>query len=701
LSFVTLAALALAVLVAAPFAAHLLRRKQAEERPFPAARLVPPTQPTARRRSLLEDRALFALRAASVLALAALGATPFVSCSRLSLSRRSGASVALAIIVDDSLSMRAPLDGGAASPSKKTRWARAIEGARELTQGLRAGDAVAVVLAGAPPRVALASTTDMAAVSATLAGLEPSDRATDLDGAVALGRGLVRGLAQPDKRVVVLSDLADGRPDAPALSSQDDVSLWAPLTELVGPADDCAITRADRAGTKVTARIVCTPSRGPAPAGNATSARTAATNRRVVIRAEGDGAKPVAQRALAPTATAEDVTLDVSEKESRPLTARLEGDGAAPAFDAIAEDDQAPVLASGGALEVAVIVDPATAHVATGGAPPIEQAFSALQLDVKVHPLPTVPERPQDLASISAMIVDDAPGFTPEVRRALAGWVEKGGVALFTLGPRAAGAPLGASFDPLVPGVVRWTASPATGVEPASASVFGASADGLGALAPRGRASLDADVTAAFKPLASWKDGAPFLVQRALGRGAVLALTLPLSAEESDLVLRPAFLALLERFVATARARGGARRVDVGEAWTFDGYKSVKIERAPAAKGDKPVPIAVTAGEGATRDEGAPARAADAKIDVTLHAAPPLAGLYELTLDGEKTARVAGVPEREVDFRARKVDAVARAPGLGGVASSLDASPYVALGLLALLAAELLVRALLARREAT
>ena len=63
MSFASLAALLVALFVAAPIAAHLLRRRKAEEQPFPPAELVPPTQPSARRRSMLEDRALFSVRA--------------------------------------------------------------------------------------------------------------------------------------------------------------------------------------------------------------------------------------------------------------------------------------------------------------------------------------------------------------------------------------------------------------------------------------------------------------------------------------------------------------------------------------------------------------------------------------------------------------------------------------------------------------
>jgi hypothetical protein len=685
MSFLTASALAIALLVVAPVLAHLLRRRQAEERPFPPARLVPPTQPAARRRSLLEDRALFAVRALAVIGLAVLGATPFIHCSRLAITRRQGASVALAIVLDDSLSMRAKLPGPFDTRSP-TRWARALASARELTAGLAGGDEVAIVLAGAPPRVALGSTTNMAAVAEALEGLAPSDRATDLDGAVHLAKGLLRGLAQRDKRVVVLSDLADGAPaEAPPLAGDGEIALWVPVPELTANGQDCAVTRADRAGNKVWARVVCT-STATGPDAGATAEAGPSAGRLLEIRA---GDTVVASVSLGPSVKAEEVAVELPANAPEGLRAALTGK------DAIAEDDEAPVVAAGGALPMAVVVDTAATHVATGGPPPIEQALSALELDAQVHPLPAVPEHPDELNAVAALIIDDVPGFTPEVRRNIAAWVERGGVLLVTLGPRAAAAPLGASFDPLVPGVVRWGPSPVPGVDPATAALFGPSAEGMADLAPHGRASIDPEASAGADILARWKDGAPLLLRRSRGRGAVLALTLPLSTDESDLALRPAFLALLDRFVGTARARGGARRIDVGEAWTFDGYRSVKVQHVPLFGPGKPQPVPVIDGAaGVPLGKPGSASTPPAGVERRLLAAPPLAGLYELELDGDHTTRVAAVPDREIDLHPRRVHEDARSASLGGVDPSLDVSPYVALFLLALFAGELVLRVL-------
>jgi hypothetical protein len=681
MTFLVAAALLVGLLVAAPIAAHLLRRRRSEERPFPAAALVPPTPPAARRRSSLEDRFLFGVRALSVLALALLGATPFVRCNRLSLTRQTGASVALAIVLDDSLSMRAKVAGNA-GPS---RFDRAKKGASELVRGLSNGDAVAVVLAGAPARVALAASTDLDSVSAAIDAAQPSDRATDLDTALRLGSDLLKGLPQIDKRVVLLSDLADGDPAAPPLAGSNEVALWAPLPEIEAKGEpDCAVVRAERAGASVRVRVACTPvlSVSPAPAASdsaAPSGAPKAVEPPAGAPAEGPSAgRSVQARAgdrvlrsfpLGPVVRSEEISLELPADAPESLTVALTGS------DAIPDDDAAPVSALGAKLKVALVVDPAATHVETGGAPPVEQAFSALALDAETHPLPTVPDHVDELSGYGALLVDDAPGFTPEVRRAVAQWVEKGGVLFLTLGPKAAAAPLGAGFDPLVPGVVRWAASPVPGVEPASFSLLGPSAVTLAALEPSGRASLEAEALQNADILAKWKDGAPFLVRRSLGRGAVLALTLPLATTESDLALRPAFLALLDRFVRIARARGGSPRVDAGDAWTFDGAKSVTVFRAGDKGPNDRVKIPVT------------------EVDRRLRATPPVTGVYDVTIDGEHEIRVATVPEREIDLRPRPVVQNARDTRLGGAAGAVDVSSYVALALLALATAELAVRA--------
>jgi hypothetical protein len=75
-----------------------------------------------------------------------------------------------------------------------------------------------------------------------------------------------------------------------------------------------------------------------------------------------------------------------------------------------------------------------------------------------------------------------------------------------------------------------------------------------------------------------------------------------------------------------------------------------------------------------------------------MRATPPLAGVYEVILDGERELRVATVPEQEIDLRPRALVQDARDARLGGAAGAVDVSAYVALALLILATGELALR---------
>lgn len=660
MSFLTWAALGVAALVVAPLIAHLLRRRPPEELPFAATKLVPARTAVAQRRTAVEDRALFAIRALAIIALALLGATPFVTCQRLSIAREGGASVALTIILDDSMSMRAALEEGGST----TRFARAKEAAGELLAGLQEGDAVAIVLAGAPARVALAATTNVDAAREVVEAAEQTDRGTDLEGAVRLSAELLGDLQHVDKRVVMLSDLADQGTEP--LQAPEGLKLWVPLDELRGARENCGVVHADRVGDRVAATVAC----GPGPEGQ--SADGAIDKRRIAIQ-RGD--QVLEELPLSAEVGEKDLFLRLPEQargdDTTRLVVRLTG-GA----DAIEADDRAPVVAIGGQLQVGVVSDPASSHIATGGPPAVEQAFKALSLGVQLRPLSAVPDRPSELEALGLLIVDDVPGFTPSQRRELADWVDKGGVLFISLGPSAASAPLGSSFAPMLPAIVRWSRSAPDGIDPERDEVFGEASVGLENLSPKGRAELDLEEEGAPRRVVAWKDGASFLLEKRIGRGLVYVSTLPFDAELSDFALRPGFLHLMKRVADTARTLGGVARTNVGATWSLDGYDDVEVARID--EGDRSEPVAV-AGRPGGRDR---------------QVVVERAGWYELKLDGNLTTRVASVPAAEVDLRPRPAAEAEAAGALGGVTASVDISAYVAIALLALLVAELGLRAL-------
>jgi hypothetical protein len=637
-AFLTSLGLAVALFVIAPYLAHRLRRLKAQDLPFPPAHLVPPSPEKARRRSRLEDRALLAIRALAVIGLAVLGATPFVRCSRLALQRSGGASVAIALVVDDSMSMRAMAGG-------ETRFDRARRGARELLASMREGDAVAIVLAGAPARVALAATTDLSAARDAIAGLTPADRSTDLDGAVTLARGLVGTLPQLDRRVVVLSDLADSHPDGPALAGSHDIPVWVALPELAHDGADCAVMRADRRGAHVRVSVACGPGKS-------------AAGREVTV----EDAQGAVLGHVAVTQPAGEVTVLLPTEDAKPAVARLRGS------DAVVEDDVAPVVpeASRGAL--AVVADATTEAVVTGGAPIVEQALASLKLETDVRPLPAMPDRLEDLDGALGVVLDDPAGLTPEQRHALAAFLDRGGVVLVALGPRAAAAPLGATLEPVLAHPIAWSETTQPGASAASVTgPLSEAADSLTRLEAPRRAVLAPEDSAALEAMARWTDGALLIGRRPIGRGEVWVVTLPFSVDASDLTLRPAFLSLLAGWGYQARARAAPARSDVGTTWKFLGARDVE------AIG--PAGVLVSSRE-------------DGVASLT----PAVLGSYQVKVDGRTETRVAAPDERELDLRPRPATTAGPGEATAERRASVDASGEVALALLALMALEMALR---------
>lgn len=643
MNFATILALLVGVLVAAPLVAHLLRRRKTELRAFPPARLVLAAQPVARQRARLEDRGLFSVRALAILALAILGATPFVSCSRLSLGRKGGGSVAVVLVIDDSMSMQA-------RQGDSTRFQLAIEGARQVVGGLREGDAVAVIAAGSPPRLLLAATSDLGSASNALGTLRATDRSTDLDGALGLAASIARALPHIDRRVVLLSDLADGSGHMEPPGINLGLALWTPLPELHTRVPDCAVVRASRKGNQVVATVAC---------GDDGDAR--GRTLRVVAGQQELASSPLDAR------RDQQITLTLPDQTPALLQARLTGD------DAIPGDDAAPVTAMAAALQVAVVSDLTESALVTGGPSPVEQALSAIDETLAVRPLPVVPDDAETLASYAVVVLDDPPGLTPEARAAFKTWMQRGGVGMLWLGPRAGGAILGAAFDPFVTGPVRWLDTAPPGASPASVAALGETGAGLLSLAPRGRARIDERSLTGATITASWLDGAPLIFTRPESLGSATVITLPAATDISDLPLRPAFLELLAHALDAGRARQIGKRSTVGQPWAFR-------ESAPDEVQGPTGPIAL-------RDLGG-SRAI----------VPERAGLYALRFGQQTETRVVEIDEREVDTRPRPTAAPGPEGSLGSQKATLDASPYVAFVLLLAIAAEAALR-LLARRD--
>ncbi|HEY2408510.1 MAG TPA: VWA domain-containing protein [Polyangiaceae bacterium] len=628
MTFLVTAALAVGLLVLAPIVAHLLRRGRARIQDFPPAGLVPPKRSIARERSRLEDYLPLALRGLLVLCLALLGATPFVRCSRVSLSRQRGASVALAIVIDDSQSMRLRNERG-------VRWELALKAAHELFDSVREGDAVSIVLAGKPARIALSATMDLRAARHVLDELTASDRPTDLAAAVQLARSSLSGLAQRDRRVALFSDLA-GEPPA-----NGELPLWTPAPELALRADDCAVTSAEKHGARVEVNVACS---SPAAARGRTLTISGQVAKATLVARAGT---QTLELALDPKQKAEDVALD----------------GA----DALALDDRAPIASASSSLGILVVEDTADSRVATGGPPPLDQALAALDADAALRSVALLPDQADDFAGLALALLDDPGGLTPEARSALTTFVERGGVAVAFLGPRAEHAPLGASFEPFAHGALRFRGDATSDAAPQSFAWLGPEGQSFSGLSPRGHVSLLAADLLGARTLATFSDGDPFLTERALGKGLIFTLALPTDPAQSDLVFRPGFVALLDHFLDEARQRRGAGKSVAGSEWTFDAASKVTI-RGPRG----PVDVSERA-----LVNGSPRK----------FAVVDSAGRYALHIDDASEERVVTLDPEETLAEPHALVAGSAQAQIGAPRSETNVSPefgMVALGLLGL-----------------
>lgn len=652
MSFIAAAALAVGLLVMAPFVAHLLRRGRTPERVFPPAALVSRLEAHSKERSRLEDRGLLSLRMAMVVVLALLGATPLVRCSRLSVDRPHGASVALALVIDDSHSM------SARSAAGESRWDAAIEGARQLLRSVREGDSVAIVLAGKPARLALSATTDLTAARAALEELSPSDRSSDLENGLKLAESALKNLQQPDRKKIVLSDLAGVALDAPDVA--------APLEGLREPVDDCGLVAAGRTGERLKITLACS-----AAALGPRMLRVVSDDPVATILAD-PGA--MTRLSLQPRPGSQTLSFGLTSQ-----TPEFELELTPP--DQNPRNDRVHVSQAGAQLNVGVVTDTSKATVMTGGPTVIEQALGAVRPEVIVRPLSMLPDETTALQSYAALIVNDPPGLGPEGRAALNEWLERGGVALGLLGPASSGLQLSSTLEPFAERSARWEHTElALDVDPASVSWLGQEAQSLLGLTRGGRTRLDGAGLPGSVQVGSWKDGVPFLLRRAVGAGLVLTAGLPAAIEHSDLALRPGFLALLDQLLGEAEQRRGPGVTWVGERWTFAPAKPVSIT-GPGG----PVDVAI---EGCGGQAGDTTDCSPGQQVAT----PVLAGKYIITSEGVAQTRIARLDEREITDPPGSAVAAQATAGSGGAAGSIDASPELALALLLLFAAELALR---------
>lgn len=651
MSFAFATAWLIALLVAGPLVAHLMRRGRAREVPFAATALVPRLEHAARHVSRIENPRLLAIRVILILSLALLGAAPLVRCEQPVLSRRAGGSVALALVLDDSASMRAQLADG------KSRFETARKAALALLPQLRSDDTVAIVLGGSPARVVLLPTRSGRIVRRVLQGLAPSDRDTDMTAAVALARTTLSGIPTAQKRIVVLSDHTDFAGTKPD-------EFWVPVPHLATPVADCGIVLVRRLHHGSQVDLACSRS---SPAGR---------HRRLELFSEL-GRKEVVQSATfvqkpgMSTVVIETTSAGAALEKSLgnpPLSVRLLGGDGNP------DNDSAPLCRGQLGLGVMVVGDPNTGRAPTGGPSLVEQALAALDNELSIRPLAAIPTDTTALDETDLLLLDDPQPLPPAARALIEAFAARGGIAVAFLGPHAGSQQLVSLLSPFVEGRTIWQAHAPAGLAPESLTWLGASRDSLASLGSRGRALFDDAVNSQSQVLGRWTDGRVWLMERPLSNGKVNAVGLPLGLGWSELSLRPGFLALLSHFVDQSKQRGRSRGVVAGHPWRFFGEDAIAVVGPNG-------PLELV-------------ESRDAAGHLQRTAIPSEVGRYRVTTAGRTEERFVVLSAEELLDTAGNVTTAPAPSGSRAETHATDLSRFAAMVLLAVALLELLTSAL-------
>jgi hypothetical protein len=529
----------------------------------------------------------------------------------------------------------------------KSRFDLAKATARALVEQLREGDSLALVLASKPARVLIAPNQSVATLRRELESRQCTDRRTDLAAALALSHSLLENQPQNDKRVLLLSDLADDLP--PPQPSDTNV-----LPELSVPAIDCAVLAARRRPAQILVELTC-------------SSTTPTVERSLELVDSRVAKQALARVSFVPT-TQGKVTFPESTfgaaLEKAHFVRLVER-------DAIPQNDVAPLVAEDASRVIGYYSDPVTNRTVAGGSPIIEQALRAIEPDWLLHPLSTVPDNERELATLSVLLLDDPPALSVEARNAITTFARRGHTAFALFGPSASAAQLASLHQPFLEQHAEWQPNPPQELD-RTTFVSPFSSLRLGNLAAKGRFVFDESGTPNFQVLARWSDQVPFFAEHDTGNGVLFVLGLPSSVSLSDFALRPGYLAILEHVVTEAERRGQGRVITVGDFWQFT-REDTTVILGPAGN--------VVARTNSSTD----------KNDAPLRFVPEQIGRYQIQRGKETEDRFAIWPSEETLLTPRPwpVVTVTKTNQRTG---QLDISRYIAVALVILLGLEVLFR---------
>lgn len=527
-SFLAPAFLAALAAVAIPVLIHLAHREHDETVEFPSLMFLERIDVQVERRRRIRNWLLLAVRLAILVLVALAFARPFLD--RGTAVAATGAPREVVLLMDRSYSM-----------GHGDRWEHAQDVARRIIGSLGAADVATVVLFDATATAATAATADRITLRTAVDTARPGTGVTRYGPALKLAESILRGSERPRLEAVLVSDFqragwrgAEGIRLPPGAVLQP-VAVGSP--EAANHAITAVRLERDRVGgterATATARVV-----------NRDTAAVPALE----LALELDGREVQTREAALPANGAANVAFAPFPVPAAGVRVTVRA-----ASDALPLDDAFHAMATP-ARPVRVLV------VETPSARPDASLYlrQALALgDAPSFRVETVPARSLRAATLEnrdVVVLNGAPIPGGGTAGALARFVEAGGGVLAVAGD---GGPTGA-LSGLLPAVVGRPRDALSGAirlghldrghpvfEPFAAPRTG---DFSAARFYRTR-PLDVAEDSAVAVLARFDDGAPALVERRLGRGAVLVWASSLDAFWNDLALQPVFLPFVHQLV--------------------------------------------------------------------------------------------------------------------------------------------------------
>jgi hypothetical protein len=687
--------------VAAPIAVHLVHRRRAHRVPFPALALLRQSERRLAPHTRIKQLLLLASRVLFFVALPLAMARPACEGRQGPSTPTGRLPASVVIVIDDSASMSAPAGRGDV-------YARAVAEAVRTLSDLRPRDRAAIVTATDPPVSLLGPPVDdHGALRRALEAHVPSHGASDLPDALAIAADLHAGTAMSAHRTIILSDLTR--------------SAWSAVLDGPLPSPLGAVSRrdlgapSDRNVAPVAVRIE------PAPSGDPDAWRIEAT---IAIQGDIDG--PLDATLHIDGAAVGTQRFDARDAESavvsftHTLTAggpylvevKVSGD-----TGATADDTRGVLLHTRRAARVLAIDGDARALAINA-----ETFFLTRALDVTsgqrrvAETTVMAPDRlaETDFEAFDVVVLANVSTLPAAEVDRIASFVSAGGGLLLAPGDAVEPSRWNADFGALLPKPLRSVRALSTpgaadanlhatrlaevdGRHPVGRPFSASGGQSLRSALVHRYVLLEPDADANARTVASFSDGAPALVEKTMGHGAVLLWTSTLDADWNDLPLSTAWVPLVHRLIEVLGRRPGEESTaEVGRPHTIDAESHRAEQVLVRHAGDEIGPPAVL-----SPDSG------------VVRFTPARSGAYTVTVrSGDEETRaplldfVANVPASEVETVTADPDVVderlaeaSSGPGAAGDATE-EGRPawplFLLLGLFALYAES----ALAARRRA-